>query len=111
MSKSTESDRGDKTTTRADAERKRMFDRVEEINASWLERMGKLRGVEADFSAKFLASSGPEEAMSICNHWMAKRLELIGKEQQALAKSWVEILGLLGDSAKSAFKHPAKISG
>lgn len=108
MSKPTENSPGSKTAAGADVERRRVFDRVEEINASWLGRMRELRGIEADFSAKLFASSGPEEAMSICNQWMAKRLELIGKEQQALAKSWVEILGLLGDSAKTAFKQPAQ---
>jgi len=87
-----------------------MFDRVEEINASWLERMRELRGIEADFSTKLFASSGPEEAMSICNQWMAKRLELIGKEQEALAKSWIEIIGLLSDSAKTAFRQPVRKS-
>jgi hypothetical protein len=110
MSKSAENDHGAKAAAGADAERKRVFDRVEEINASWLDRMRELRGIEADFGAKLIASSGPEEAMSICNQWMTKRLELIGKEQQALAKSWVEILGLLSDSAKTAFKPPAKKS-
>lgn len=110
MKKSADNIQTDKTTIGADADRKRVFDRVEEINASWLERMRELRGIEADFGTKLFASSGPEEAMAIWNQWMAKRLELIGKEHQALAKSWVDILGLLGDTAKTAFKQPSKRS-
>jgi hypothetical protein len=89
-------------------DRKHLFDRIEDINRSWLDRMRELRGVEAEFSAKLFASKGPEEAMAVCNQWMAKRLEILGAEQQMFAKSWVDIVGLLGDSTKAAFQKSRK---
>ena len=85
-------------------DRTRLFDRIEEVNRSWLDRMRELRTVEADFSAKLFASGSPQEAMAICNQWMAKRLEILGTEQQVLAKTWVEIIGLVSESAKTTFQ-------
>ncbi|MGB8365212.1 MAG: hypothetical protein WCE20_11890 [Rhizomicrobium sp.] len=89
-------------------DRKHLFDRIEDINRAWLDRMREMRGVEAEFSAKLFASKGPEDAMAVCNQWMAKRLEILGAEQQMFAKSWVDMVGLLSDTTKAAFQKGRK---
>jgi hypothetical protein len=104
--KTTTASDGDKSTISDD--RKHLFDRIGDINRSWLDRMREMRGLEAEFSAKLFASKGPEEAMAVCNQWMAKRLEILGTEQQMFAKSWVDIVSLLGDATKATFQRGGK---
>jgi hypothetical protein len=85
-------------------ERKRLFDRVEQINRAWLDSMREMRKVEAEFSIRLFACKGPDDAMAVCNQWMAKRLEILGGEQQLFARLWTDLVSLLGHSSP-AFGH------
>jgi hypothetical protein len=76
-------------------ERKRLFDRVEQINRAWLESMREMRRAEAEFSVRLFACQGPSDALVLCNQWMAKRLEILASEQQLFARSWNELVALL----------------
>jgi hypothetical protein len=77
-------------------ERKRLFERVEQINRAWLDSMREMRRAEAEFSVRLFACNSPADALILCNQWMAKRLEILGAEQQLFATSWAEIVALLG---------------
>jgi len=76
-------------------ERKRLFERVEQINRAWLDSMREMRRAEAEFSVRLFACSGPDDALVLCNQWMAKRLEILAAEQQLFARSWADIVSLL----------------
>jgi hypothetical protein len=88
-------------------ERRRLFDRVEQINRAWLDSMREMRKAEAEFSIRLFACRGPDDAMVLCNQWMAKRLEILGAEQQLFAKLWTDLVSLLGQTS-SAFGHRKK---
>jgi hypothetical protein len=75
--------------------RKRLFERVEQINRVWLESMREMRRTEAEFSVRLFACGSPDDALVLCNRWMAKRLEILAAEQQFFAKSWADVVTLL----------------
>jgi hypothetical protein len=76
-----------------------VFDRVQEINRSVLDRVREMRQVEQDYGAKLVTSKSPAEAMGVCNEWMAKRLEMLATEQQHFARSWLDLVSHLSKSA------------
>jgi hypothetical protein len=80
-------------------ERKHLFNRVEQINRAWLDSMRQMRRAEAEFSIKLFTCKGADEAMVLCHQWMAKRLEILGAEQQLFAKSWTDLVSLLSHSS------------
>ena len=79
-------------------ERRKLFERVEQINRAWLESMREMRRTEAEFSVRLFSCGTPADALVLCNRWMAKRLEILGAEQQMFAKSWAELVALLEKS-------------
>jgi hypothetical protein len=83
-------------------ERKKLFERVEQINRAWLDSMREMRRTEAEFSVRLFSCNGPSDALVLCNQWMAKRLEILGAEQQTFAKSWAELVALLGKATTPA---------
>jgi len=88
-------------------ERKRLFERVEQINRAWLESMREMRRAEAEFSVRLFACQSPSDALVLCHQWMAKRLEILGSEQQLFARSWGELVALLS-KAESTGKKAAR---
>ncbi len=82
--------------------RKRLFEQVEQVNRAWLESMREMRRTEAEFSVRLFACGSPDDALVLCNQWMAKRLEILAAEQQTFAKSWTEIVALLGKAGSGA---------
>jgi hypothetical protein len=75
-----------------------LFERMQDMNRSWLERLREIRQIESDFGARLMAAKTPSEATTICNEWMTKRLETVASEQQVFATAW---LGLISDVIKS----------
>jgi hypothetical protein len=75
-----------------------LFDRMQDINQSWLERLREIRQIESKFGARLLAAKTPSEATTIYNEWMAKRLETVASEHQVFATAWI---GLISDVIKS----------
>jgi hypothetical protein len=69
-----------------------LFERMQDMNRSWLERLREIREIEADFGAKLLTAKSPSEATTICNEWMAKRLETVASEQQTFTTAWLELV-------------------
>jgi hypothetical protein len=88
-------------------ERKKLFERVEQINRAWLDSMREMRRTEAEFSVRLFSCGTPADALVLCNQWMARRLEILGAEQQTFAKSWADVVGLLdkATSKKSQGEH------
>ena len=76
-------------------ERKRLFERVEQINRAWLESMRDMRRAEAEFSVRLFACHSASDALVLCHQWMAKRLEILASEQQLFARAWGELVTLL----------------
>ena len=77
----------------------RLFDRMQDMNRTWLERLREIRQIEAEFGGKLLVAKTPSEAVAICNEWMAKRLETVANEQKAFTTAWLD---LFSDMAVSA---------
>lgn len=83
-------------------ERRKLFERVEQINRAWLDSMREMRRTEAEFSVRLFSCNSPADALVLCNQWMAKRLEILGAEQQTFAKSWTDIVALLDKATAPA---------
>jgi hypothetical protein len=77
-------------------DRKRLYDRIEQINRSWLDSMQQMRRAEAEFSVRLFTCRNPDDALVLCNQWMAKRLEILATEQQLFARCWSELVVSLG---------------
>jgi hypothetical protein len=86
----------------------RLFDRMQDMNRTWLERLREIRQIEAEYGSKLLAAKTPTEAAAICNEWMAKRLETVANEQKAFTTAWLDLFSDMAistapiDSVKSA---------
>ncbi len=84
-----------------------LFERMQDMNKSWLESLREIRKIESDFGSRLLIARNPAEATSVCNAWMTKRLETIANEQQAFATAW---LALVSDVMSSTFVPNSKTS-
>jgi len=82
----------------------KLFDRMQDMNRTWLERLREIRQIEAEFGGKLLVAKTPSEAVAICNEWMAKRLETVANEQKAFTAAWLD---LFSDMAASAAPNTA----
>jgi hypothetical protein len=81
----------------------RLFDRMRDMNRNWLERLREIRQIEAEFGSRLLVAKTPSEAATICNEWMAKRLETVANEQKAFTTEWLD---LFSDMAASTASNP-----
>jgi hypothetical protein len=84
-----------------------LFERIQAMNRSWLERLRDIRQIDADFGAKLLNAKTASDATIICNEWMAKRLEIVATEQQAFAIAWFELLSHAAKPAAAKFANGA----
>jgi hypothetical protein len=82
-------------------ERRRLFERVEQINRAWLESMRQMRRAEAEFSIRLFTCRGKGDAMVLCNQWMAKRLEILAAEQHLFATCWTDLVAAFGNTPLS----------
>ena len=85
-----------------------LFERMQDMNRSWLEKLREIRLLESHFGNKLLAAKTPSEAAAVCHEWMAKRVETVASEQQAFTTAW---LGLISDSMKAGSVLSARASG
>jgi hypothetical protein len=69
-----------------------LFERMRDVNRSWLESLREIRQIESDFGNRLLAAKSSSEATAICNKWMAKRLETVAREQRAFTTAWLELI-------------------
>jgi len=69
----------------------RLFDRMQDMNRTWLERLREIRQIEAEYGSKLLAAKTSSEGATICNEWMAKRLETVANEQKAFTTAWLDL--------------------
>ncbi|MGB8365213.1 MAG: hypothetical protein WCE20_11895 [Rhizomicrobium sp.] len=83
-------------------DRKRLFACVEKINRGWLDSMREMRRAESEFSVHLFSCRSQDSAMALCNQWLAKRREIQENEQQLFEKSWMELMTLLSQPAKSS---------
>jgi hypothetical protein len=85
-------------TTRVTSFNNRLFERMRDMNRSWVERLREIHQIESDFGSKLLGAKSPTEATAICHDWMAKRLEVSAGEQRSFTTAW---LGLISDVIRS----------
>jgi hypothetical protein len=76
-----------------------LFERMQDMHRSWIERLREIRQMESDFGNRLLNAKNPMEATMVCTEWMARRLETVASEQQTFATAW---LGLISNAVKSA---------
>lgn len=84
----------------------RLFERMQEMNRSWIEKLREIRQIESDFGSRLLRSESSSEAATICHEWMAKRLEAVAYEQKTFTTAW---LALVSDTMKVT--RPVKSPG
>lgn len=85
----------------------RLFERMQEMNRLWIERLREIRQIESDFGNRLLKAESSSEAAIVCHEWMAKRLETVAYEQKAFTTAW---LGLISDTMKSKSATSTKSS-
>ena len=76
-----------------------LFERMQDMNRSWIERLREIRQIETDFGNRLLNARNPTEVTMVCAEWMARRLETVTSEQQTFATAW---LGSTSNAVKSA---------
>lgn len=80
-----------------------MFERMQDMNRAWIERLRQIRQIEGDYGARLLSAKTSHEATAICNEWMAKRLEAVAGEQQAFVAAWLQLVsGVLKSTSESS---------
>jgi hypothetical protein len=80
-----------------------LFERMRVMHRAWIQQVQEIRQLELDYGHKLLAAENPEQAASLCNEWMAKRMAIIAHEQEMFANSWVWLLAdLVGSPTKPA---------
>ena len=84
----------------------RLFERMQDMNRTWIERLREIRQIESDFGSRLLRAESSPEAAAICHEWMAKRLEAVAYEQRTFTTAW---LALISDTMKLA--RPVKSPG
>ena len=85
----------------------RLFERMQDMNRLWIERLREIRQIESDFGTRLMKAESSSEATTICHEWMAKRLETVAYEQKAFTTAW---LALIADTAKLKFAASIKPS-
>jgi hypothetical protein len=75
----------------------RLFERMQDMNRTWIERLREIRQIESDFGSRLLRAGSSSEAANICHEWMAKRLEAVAYEQRTFTTAW---LALISDTMK-----------
>ena len=76
----------------------RLFEHMQEVNRSWIERLREIRQIESDFGNRLMKAESSSEAATICHEWMAKRLEAVACEQKVFTTAW---LALISDAMKA----------
>jgi len=76
-----------------------LFERMQEMHRSWIERLREIRQIESDFGNRLLNARNPTEVTMVCAEWAARRLETVTRGQQTFATAW---LGLISNAGKSA---------
>ena len=72
--------------------RNTLFNHMQDMHRTWLERLRDIRKVESEFGSRLLGAAGPLEAMTICNMWMAARLKAVGAEHNAFTAAWLDLV-------------------
>jgi hypothetical protein len=85
-------------------ERRRLFDCVGKINQAWIESMREMRRAEAESSVHLFSCKTAEEALSICERWLARRQEIQKEEQRLFDNSWADLKALLTHSSRAVHR-------
>jgi hypothetical protein len=57
-----------------------LFERMQDMNRSWIERLREIRQIETDFGNRLLNARNPTEVTMVCAEWMARRFETVTSE-------------------------------
>lgn len=91
--------------------RKRLFEKVEQINRAWLESMREMRRAEAEFSVRLFSCNTRDGAEALCDQWLAKRREIIAAEQTLFEAAWQDLLALLANPKALSGRPHSKDQG
>ena len=69
-----------------------LFERMQDMNRSWLESLREIRQIESHFGSRLLAARSESEATAVCKEWMAKRVQTVANEQQAFTTAWLDLI-------------------
>lgn len=70
----------------------RLSEHVQFGYQAWMERLQEMQEIEAMFASELLATRDPDEALKICNRWIAKRLDLLAADSKAFSGFWMDLV-------------------
>lgn len=79
----------------------RLSEQVQFGHKAWIERLQEMQAVEAAYTKELLATRDPNEALKICNRWIAKRLELLAADSKAFTGFWMDLVMTAAGGAQS----------
>ena len=79
-----------------------LFERMREMNRSWLESLREIHQIELIFESRLLAARSQAEAADICGEWMKQRLDAVAVEQRRFTAAWLEVVSDVMKSASPA---------
>jgi hypothetical protein len=70
----------------------RLSEQVKFGHQAWMERLRVMQEVETAFAKELLATRDPNEALRVCNRWIAKRLELLAADSKDFTGFWMDLV-------------------
>lgn len=70
----------------------RISEQVKFGHQAWMERLRVMQDIEAAFAKELMATRDPNEAIKICNRWIAKRLELLAADSKDFTGFWMDLV-------------------
>jgi Phasin protein len=61
-----------------------LFDNVQELNREWLRRIQSEANLTSEFASKLTTARTPPDAMTVCQEWSRRRLELMAEDGKHL---------------------------
>jgi hypothetical protein len=61
-----------------------LLDKLQEINKHWIDRMQSEATLTSEFASKLTAARSVPDAMTACQEWTSRRLELMAEDGQHL---------------------------
>lgn len=70
----------------------RISEQVKFGHQAWMERLRTMQEIESSFAKELMATRDPNEAIKICNRWIAKRLELLAADSKDFTGFWMDLV-------------------
>lgn len=89
----------------------RLSQQVKFGHQAWMDRLRVMQDVETAFTKELLATRDPNEALKVCNRWIAKRLELLATDSRDFTGFWMDLVMTAAGSAQLPGAPPKRGEG